>query len=708
MGSPGRTEHPPSPPLPELRQDLRLLCGPGGRTRSSWLIYDPARHRYFQVSREAIELLERWQTEGTDAFAERCSADLGRGVTVADVEALVAFLIANNLVVSPPRGDAREFARQMAHSKQAMIWRLIHGYLFFKVPLLRPSKFLQTTLPVVEPLFSRAAAVVLLLVWLAGRYFASRQWDQFVVTFMDFLNFDGAIAFGISLVVVKALHELGHAYTATRAGVRVNTMGVAFMVMTPILYTDVTDAWRLRDRRDKLAIDVAGIAVEVGLAGTALLAWAFLPEGPLRSIAFVTTTTSLVTGLAINLNPLMRFDGYYLLADAWQIPNLQSRSNDMATWWLREKLFSLGHRPPEMFGTRKRRLLVAYAIASWVYRFFLFLGIALLVYHMFFKALGLILFAIEIIWFIALPITREMMKWWKMRAEILSRRRWLATAAITAIGIAAFVVPWSGTIRIQGVMMADLETIVYAPRPGRITTIDVANGQQVAAGQKLLTLSVTDLDHEVQQTLKKIELIRLRLDRVAGDEIDRSSRIVLQGELVRHAEDLKGQNEEKARLVVRARNDGIIRDLDRDIQPGEWVSDAVPIGRVVANSLAIARGYVSEDDVWRIEEGAPVKFIPEDPLGERRTGRLVELVHSGIRVVDLPYLASVYGGAVLSDRIEQEIRPRSGRHAVRIALDGASVDRVVRGTLHLEAKPESFAAAIWRRVLQVLVRESSA
>ncbi len=708
MGSPARTAPPPSPPLPELRQELRLLRGPSGLLGPSWLIHDPVRHCYFQVSREAIELLERWQAERPDEFARRCSEELGRGVTVADVGSLIAFLDANDLVLTPPRGEAREFARKVASARKAMVWRLVHSYLFFKVPLFRPASFLEATLPVVEPLFYRTAAVVLLLVWIIGLYFASRQWDQFVVTFMDFLNLEGAIAFGASLVVVKALHELGHAYTATRVGVRVNTMGIAFMVMTPILYTDVTDAWRLRDSRDKLAIDVAGVAVEFGLAGITLLAWAFLPEGMLRSIAFVTTTTSLITGLVVNLNPLMRFDGYHLLADAWHVPNLQNRSNDLATWWMREKLFGLGHRPPEVFGNRKRRLLIAYAIACWIYRFFLFLGIALLVYHMFFKALGVVLFAIEIIWFIALPIARETMKWWKMRAEILNGRRWVATAATGGLAIAALVAPWSGTIRVQGVVMAGQETIIYAPRPARIVAIDVANGQHVGAGQKLLTLAVTDLDHETRQTVKKIELIRHRLDRIAGDEIDRSSAIVLQGELARHAEDLKGQQEEQARLVVRAPHDGIVRDWDRELEPGEWLSDTVPVGRVIGGNVAIARGYVSEDDVWRIEEGSSVKFIPEDPLGERRTGRLVELVQSGIRVVDLPYLASVYGGAVLSDRSDREIRPRSGRHAVRIVLQGAPVDRVVRGTLHLEAKPESIAAAVWRRVLQVLVREISA
>lgn len=698
----------PPPPLPDIRQELKLLRGPSGQLGSTWLIYDPVRHRYFQVSREAIDLLELWQAEPVDAFATRCSAALDRDVKISDVISLTDFLVANNLVLLPPHGDARAFAHQKSGSRRALISRLIPNYLFFKVPLFRPQRFLEATTPIVAPLFTRATAVALFLVWISGLYFASRQWDLFASTFLDFLNFEGAVVYALSLLIVKVLHELGHAYAATRAGVRVNTMGIAFMVMTPILYTDVTDAWSLRNRRDKLAIDAAGIVVELGLAGIALLAWAFLPNGSLRSAAFVTTTTSLIAGLAINLNPLMRFDGYFLLADAWQMPNLQKRSNVLATWWLREKLFAPGHRIPELVGSKKRRMLIAYAIASWIYRVMIFFGIALLVYHMFFKVIGVILFAIEIIWFIAMPIASEIREWWNMRTDIAKSRRWLLSATVSTLGIAAIVIPWNGTVRIQGVIMADLDSIVFAPRPARIVSIDVQDGQHIEAGRQIATLSVPDLNHEVRKTSKKIELIQSRLDRIAGDEVDRAARIVLQGELERHRADLIGLHKEKTRLVVRTPHAGIVRDLDRDLKPDEWLSDAAPLARVVTNRAAIARGYVSEDDVWRLQEGTLVTFIPEEPFGERRTGRLVEVVRSGIRVVDLPYLSTVYGGAVPSDRSEQDIRPRSGHHAVRIDIDGASVDRVIRGTLHLDAKPESIAAAMWRRILQVLVRESSA
>lgn len=694
-----------APALPELRQELRLHAGPHGPV-PSWLVYDPVRHRYFQISTAAFELLGLWAPETAEALAARAAAELGRPVDVEEVSELARFIIANNLALAPPQDDARMLARQEAGLQRSWASHVVHSYLYFRIPLVRPHRFLKATLPLVAPLFTRTAAGLILLVSLVGLYFVSRQWDHFVATFLDFLSLEGAFVYALTLVFVKSLHELGHAYTATRAGVRVNTMGVAFMVLTPILYTDVTDAWRLRHRRDKVAIDGAGIVVELALAGVALFLWAFLPDGPLRSAAFVTATTSLILGLAVNLNPLMRFDGYYMLADAWHMPNLQSRSNAMAQWWLREFLFKLRHEPPEHFPGRQRSLLIFYALAVWVYRFFLFLGIALLVYHMFFKVLGIALFVIEIVWFILLPIAHEMKEWWGMRKEIVRTGRSLVTAAVFAGLVAALLVPWSGTVRLQAVIVADVETQVFAPRPARIEAVRLVDEAIVMPGQTLAVLSAPDLEHEAGQTKRRIELLRLRLDRIAGDDTDRADRTVLEGELARHRANLAGLEAERRRLVVRAPHAGVTRDVDRDLLAGEWIDDTVPLARIVQGAASEAKGYLMEEDLWRVEVGALAVFVPEDPLMERMEGKVAEVVGTGTRTIDLIYLASVYGGAVPSDRSAEEVRPRSGRHLVRVRLDAPMARRTVRGTLHLEARRESIAAAMWRRTLQVLVREA--
>lgn len=695
--------------LPELRQDLRLYEGPHDDTRRSWLVYDPVRHRYYMLARPAFELLGMWQPGSAEELAERSSAVLKRTVSVTEVRELARFIVANNLSLEPAGGDFRALARQHSAARYGPVARVLHHYLFFKVPIARPDRFLKATLPLVAPLFSRTTALSIGLVWLVGLYLALRQWEAFVATFMEFLNAEGALFYASTLVGIKILHEFGHAYAATRAGVRVNTMGIAFMLLTPILYTDVTDAWRLRDRRQKLVIDSAGIIVELGLAGLALFVWAFLPDGLLRSAAFVTATTSLMIGLVVNLNPFMRFDGYHLLADAWGVPNLHARSSALATWWMREQLFGLESAPPEQFDRLQRRLLIAFAVCCWIYRFVLFLGIALVVYFMFFKALGVVLFVVEIGWFIVLPVVGEITQWWKMRAQIRARGRVWRPLAGLALGLAVVFVPWSATVVIQAVAIADQETVIYAPLPARVMKISITEGRTVATGEELIRLAAPDLEHDLSKTQLQIALTQLRLDRIAGDDQDRSQRVVLIGELARHRANLTGLEAEGRRLRLVAPHAGVLRDVDPELGPGEWIDNLTPIARVVGTVAAQIRGYVSEDDVWRIAAGARVTFVPEDPQLPARTGRIEEIAPTGVQTVEVKYLSSAYGGAIISDRTnDAELKPRSGLHLVRGKLDGPAVGRVLRGRMHIAGARESIAAAVWRRVLRVLVREVSA
>ena len=167
-------------------------------------------------------------------------------------------------------------------------------------------------------------------------------------------SFEGAVYFTLSLILLKAAHELGHALTASRFGCYVPNMGVAFMLMMPLLYTDVTDSWRLSSRRQRLLIGVAGIAVELALACFATFLWVFLPDGSARGIAFMVATTGWVLSLAFNLNPCLKFDGYYLLADLIGVDNLQPRAFALGRWKLRQILFAPTLEPPELLSRRMR------------------------------------------------------------------------------------------------------------------------------------------------------------------------------------------------------------------------------------------------------------------------------------------------------------------------------------------------------------------
>ena len=473
-----------APSLPQLRHELSLMRGaPTVTGEPTWLIHDPLLHRYIQIDYAAYQIFSIWrEQQSIDDLVNTARDRLGVDTGQESITKLIAFAHQHKLTNEPPRDGWRYFAREHAAVRKSWVMSLAHNYLFFRVPLVRPQVCLTAALPIVEPLFTRAAAFALAVLGFTGLYLASRQWDEFATTFQNFFTWEGAALVAVVLFLVKAAHELGHGFTAVRYGCNVPTIGLAFMMITPLLYTDVTDAWKLRDRHQRLWIDSAGIIVEIGIAAVAIFLWAFLPDGPVRSLAFVLAVVSLTTSLLINLNPFMRFDGYYLLTELLGIENLQLRAFELGCWKLRELLFGLGLPCPEELPRRLVNGLVLYAWLTWVYRLSLFIGIALVVYLYFFKVLGILLFLFEIGFFIARPLCMELRSWYRMRHKILRSPRTALTVVLATTCAALAIVPWSTRVEIPSVLEFEETARLFPKRAARVTTLHVSHGENVKAG----------------------------------------------------------------------------------------------------------------------------------------------------------------------------------------------------------------------------------
>lgn len=350
---------------------------------------------------------------------------------------------------------------------------------FFRIPLWHPDRFLSATLPWVSPFYRRPFLTLTLLAGVLGLFLAGRQWDTFTHTFLHFFTLAGAALAGLTLCFTKVLHEFGHAYACKHFGARVATMGVAFLVMMPMRYTDTSGSWKLTRQRQLMTIGIAGMLTELALAAWATLAWSFLPDGMLRSAAFMLATTTWIMTLAVNLSPLMRFDGYFLLSDALQVPNLQQRGFAMGRWQMREWLFGLRDAPPEAFPRWLQRTLVGYAFTVWVYRLFLFTGIAILVYHMAFKLLGMLLFAVEIGVFVVMPIVNELRAWSQRRKDYRMNRNMITTLTLSTLALLLLLLPWQRSVYAPALLRAEQQSSLYTPLPAMLDRIEVKVGQPV-------------------------------------------------------------------------------------------------------------------------------------------------------------------------------------------------------------------------------------
>lgn len=693
--------------LPEMRADLRLHRGAADEEGAPmWVVFDPLRNRYFHVSLRGLHVLRQWCAGATAGeVAARVSAG-GVEVDAEDVAAMARFLLDNGLTVARTAGDSARLEAAGAAQRTRWWQWMLHRYLFFRVPLVRPDPFLARNLARVRWLGSPAVRWLILLLGAIGIVLALRQWEAFVGTFVRFLNWEGVAWYALALIAVKTAHELAHAFIARHHGCRVPSMGIAFLVLFPVLYTDATDTWRLERRGDRLRVTLGGVMTELAIALLATFAWSFMPAGAARDAAFFLATTSWITSLLINLSPFMRFDGYHALSDLWGVENLQPRAFALGRWRLREALLGFGEPPPESFRPFRRRMLVLYAYATWVYRFFLFLGIALLIYHVAFKALGIVLFIVEIGWFIGRPIVQEL--------AAMSRRRWhwnRATARTLVIfgllGLALFA-PWRSTLPLPAVLDAREQARVHPPEAARVAAVAVATGDRVDAGDVLLRLDKPTLALEAEQTGRRIELIRTRLERRAGSAEELAAEMVLRRRLAEQQVRQAGLRARQAELVVRSPVAGtVVRRAD--LRPGQWVARSDLLAEVVGDDGVVVNAYVSEDQLGRVEVGAAGRFITDDGSHASVDVRVVGIEDVGAERLPHRSLASTYGGP-LPVEPGGDGDPRLADGIYRVRLEPVVEHPVpawrLPGTAAIEAPAESLAGRFVRYAAGVLIRES--
>ena len=698
--------------LPPLREDLQLIPGASTSDGSpTWVIVDPVRGKYFQIGWAAYQVLSRWSVRSSEAILAQIHADTTCRATKQDVEDLLRFLYANHLMRDPPQGGYRAYAEQAEAARPAWVIWLVHHYLFFQIPLVRPDRFLRATLPCVNWLYSRAVAWTIGGIGLAGLYLVSHQWNAFTGTFLHFFTPSGLALYALSLAIVKVFHELGHAYTATRYGCRVPTMGIAMMVMVPMLYSDTSDAWKLTSRRQRAAIGAAGMIVECALAALAIFTWNFLDDGIARSLVFIVATTSLMVGVAINLSPLMRFDGYYVLSDWLGIPNLQDRAFAFGRWQLRRLLFGLKRPMPEPVADAQRRFLVWFAWAVWAYRFMLFLGIALMVYHYFFKLLGLILFAVEIGWFIVLPMVGELKAWWTMRGEIVERRRGWLTAGVLACVLAVLFVPWSDRISLPAVLESTPHATIYAPAPGKIVELSVKEGRQVRVGDTLVVLESPMLEKDLALTRKRIEVERLRGQRQFVDREELTKHQVTLETLKAHLSQLEGLLQQQQNLSLTAPIAGVVTDQAEALHVGQWINKEMALAYVIDPAGEELHALALETDVGYLRLGQSARFIPQGSDRPSVEAQVAEIRDIDERSFTVPYLFSVYGGEVpVREDANHRWKPDTSvyRVTLRLVESPPRWNQAVRGTVLVKGPRISFAQRAWEQTARIFIRESGA
>ena len=694
--------------LPNLRADLQLTpASPALDGSPRWTLADPVRGRYFKLGVAAMRLLRHWSLGDPEQVLRAANREPGLPLDSAELEQLLAFLRSHDLITALDPQQRASYSLKAAAQRQSLWQILLHQYLFFRIPLWRPDAFLNRAWPWLQRFGPRALRYGLPVTLGLGVFLVSRDWQRFIATFPHLFSLGGALAFGVALFFAKLCHEFGHAFMAKRAGCRVQSMGVAFMVLLPMFYTDVSDAWRVNDRRARLLIGAGGVLAELLLASLALLAWSLLPDGPGRTAAFMLASATWMTTLVINLNPFMRFDGYFLLSDYWQVDNLQARAFVLCRWRLREFLFGYGAPAPEPWSPKMQRRLLIWGYGAWLWRAALFFGIALAVYHLFFKVLGIFLMLVELVWFIFLPIMSEWRQWWARREQAHAPRVLLTGLALFGL-LLMLVVPWRSAVELPTMLEAGRASALHVPVAARVKTVNVHDGEAVVQGQVLIELESPDLDSRQAIVRREIQIQQLQMRRQASRSETAADAGIVEQRLAEAVAEYRGLAAQRERLLLRAPHAGKVRDLLPQLAVGRWLSSKDPLARVVEDGARL-RGYLAEVELWRVATGASGRFIADDPMHPAIAVQLSEIDTNGAEFVDQEALTSDHHGPIAVRRDQhQRAEPVQAQYGARLSVleNVPTPMQPLRGIVVLQGRGESLLGVAWRRLAALGVRES--
>ena len=298
---------------------------------------------------------------------------------------LLSSLYQGNLIRMDIGGDVGELFERGHEARRKRWLAKLKSPLSIQIPLVDPDRFLQATLGLVRPLLTKTALLLWFLSIAAMLFLVGQHWEELTLNVADkVLAVDNIILLWLIYPVIKLLHELGHGYCVKRNGGEVHELGIMLLVLVPMPYVDASSTSAFADKKQRVLVGMAGIIVELFAAAIAMFVWINAEPGLVKSIAFNTIIIAGVSTVLVNGNPLLRFDGYYVLGDYLEIPNLAQRSNQYWGWLTKRLLFGVkGHASPA-YDRREAMWLFSYGIASFVYRMFLMATIVLFVAQQYF------------------------------------------------------------------------------------------------------------------------------------------------------------------------------------------------------------------------------------------------------------------------------------------------------------------------------------
>ena len=512
--------------------------------------------------------------------------------------------------------DSLEVFRRFSHRRRQDWKRRWLNPMSIRIPLLDPEKFLERYAERVRPLFSRAGFALWFMTVMLAVIFAGMHWGAITENVMDrVLNPWNLLIMYFTYPLVKVLHELGHAFATRVRGGEIHEMGIIFLVLIPIPYVDATASAGFRNKHHRIIVSAAGMMVELFLAAIALFVWLNVETGLVSAVAYNVMLIGSVSTLFFNGNPLLRFDGYYMLADAVEIPNLGVRSTRYLNYLAMRYLYGMDGVASPVSARGEAAWFAGYGIAALLYRLAIMCAIALFVASKFF-IFGVLL----AIWALFLQVVMPLYKHYAflLRDSRLERLR-LRAFSVNGLGIGAlvgllFFMPAPLWTMAEGVVWLPEQSRIRASADCFISKVLAADNSNVAHGEAVIVCEDPLLEAQVAVQKAQFEGLQARY------QLERS-RDTVEAASIRQEMDAAEQEFEVARqqlqdLNLRSPASGkLIIPYAADLQ-GRFVKRGETIAYVSTDAVTRARVVVSQDDFGLVRRNTDrVELRPANAVG---------------------------------------------------------------------------------------------
>jgi len=565
------------------------------------VLFDPFSNSYYRLQQTAYDFVVRLNPRRTieETWREMLTISPESALGQGEVIELLAQLYQANMLHYALAQDSQKLFDRHQTRERRKVQSALMNILFLRIPLVDPDALLKRILPLINALFSKAGAFTWTAVFIWAVKLAIDNFDHIRDQAEGILAPSNLFLLYVCGFAIKLIHESGHAFAVRRFGGEVHAMGVMFMMLAPLPYTDATASWSFRSKAQRVLVASAGMLFEFFVASIAVIIWANLGGGPAKAVAYNVFFLASVTTVLFNINPLMRFDGYYILADLLDMPNLQQHATQHLQYLLERHVFQKYDATTPAHSTQDALLLGSYGILSVTYKFVLFGGILISVSRHYLLLAVVMGFFLILSWAVMPLIKFVRYVFLSPQLERVRRRAvGSSLAALSGAWLLLALLPVPETFTAPGIVQARHREIVANQSAGRIVHLTAETGMRVKPGDTLLTLENPELDDKIRQSQAAIEQTKDEFRQAMVEHPE--DMMPLSRKISALEQELAKLEHDKTLLTVCASQSGLwIAPYAQDLE-GRWISKGDSLGEVVDTSNFDFVAVVPQEEVSRL------------------------------------------------------------------------------------------------------------